>query len=80
MAGGKVSSLAMELVPRITRVSTAEQGLTALASHPFDLVITMTSLADVDPNAFGRRIKKLRPGLPVLHDGPGGAGAQSVRR
>jgi hypothetical protein len=37
-----------------------------LKTRRFDLILTMTSLADMGVNAFGRRVKKLRPGRPVV--------------
>jgi hypothetical protein len=52
--------------PRLTWVSSAEQALAALDSHPFDMVITMPRLADMDAAALGHKIKKKAPGLPVI--------------
>lgn len=52
--------------PRVTHVSTGEEAIQALIWRRFDLVITMTRLADMDVLSFGRRVKELRPGRPVV--------------
>ncbi len=52
--------------PRVTHVSTGEEALRAMENRRFDLVITMTRLADMDVVSFGRKVKELRPGRPVV--------------
>jgi CheY-like chemotaxis protein len=52
--------------PRVTHAATGEDALRMLKTRRFDLILTMTSLADMGVNAFGRRVKKLRPGRPVV--------------
>jgi CheY-like chemotaxis protein len=52
--------------PRITWVPSAEEALTALDTKDFDMVITMPRLADMDTFAFGRKIKRKMPDLPVI--------------
>ena len=52
--------------PRVTHAATGEDALRLLKTRRFDLILTMTSLADMGVNAFGRRVKKLRPGRPVV--------------
>ncbi len=52
--------------PRFTRVAGAAKALQMIARQPFDLVITMPYLGDVDSFDFGLAIKKLKPGLPVI--------------
>jgi CheY-like chemotaxis protein len=52
--------------PRITQVSSAEEALATLATHAFDLVITMTRLGAMDPRRFARMVKAAHPGLPVV--------------
>jgi hypothetical protein len=52
--------------PRITRVDGAPKALQMIAAQPFDLVITMPHLGDVDSFEFGLSIKQLKPGLPVI--------------
>ena len=47
--------------PRITKVASAEEGLQALQNKTFDLVITMTRIADMNPMEFGKKVKELDP-------------------
>jgi len=58
--------LKLSSAPRITRVSTGEDSLAAVRSRSFDLVITMMRLSDMDIFTFGKRIKALRPNLPII--------------
>ncbi len=60
------SDLSLPAPPRFTRASTGVQAIRRLRERKFDLVLTMTSLADMDVNDFGRKVKKLRPGRPVV--------------
>jgi CheY-like chemotaxis protein len=53
--------LNLHFVPRITKVSTAEEALKALQSRYFDMVITMARIPDMDPIEFGERVKELYP-------------------
>jgi Pyruvate phosphate dikinase, AMP/ATP-binding domain len=52
--------------PRITRVDGADKALQMISRQPFDLVITMPHLGDVDSFEFGLSIKQLKPNLPVI--------------
>lgn len=52
--------------PLLTWASTAGQALDLLAAKPFDLVIVMPRLGDMDPYALGRRIKDISAHLPVI--------------
>lgn len=52
--------------PRFTHVPTGDAALEALAVQKFDLILTMTSLAGMGVNDFGRKVKQLRPGRPVV--------------
>lgn len=63
---GEYIDLNLRFVPRIHRASTAEEALAALEKGRFDLVITMTRIADMDPLEFGARIKKMNPLIPVV--------------
>lgn len=63
---GEYVDLNLRFIPRIHRVSTAEEALNALKQDPFDLVITMTRIADMNPLEFGRKVKELNPGMPVI--------------
>ncbi len=58
--------LNLRFVPRITRVSTAEEALSELESRNFDLVLTMARLSDMDPVDFGNHVKRLHPDKPVV--------------
>lgn len=58
--------LNLRFIPRISRVSSAEEALNALESGTYDLVITMARLTDMDPMEFGKRVKALKPGMPVV--------------
>lgn len=52
--------------PRFTHVTTGAAAIKSLKKRRFDLVLAMTSLADMRLNAFGRQVKRLRPGRPVV--------------
>jgi len=52
--------------PRFTWVSRAQEALAMLAKKKFDMVITMSQLADMDVFTLGEEIKKRVPDLPVV--------------
>ncbi len=52
--------------PHLTRVTTAQEAITALARKNFDLVITMPRLDDMDAFGLSRHIKEIYPALPVF--------------
>ena len=52
--------------PRFTHVRSARAAFAALEERRFDLILVMTSLSGMGVNDFGRRVKKLRPGRPVV--------------
>ncbi|MFP4374521.1 MAG: PEP/pyruvate-binding domain-containing protein [Spirochaetaceae bacterium] len=58
--------LNLRFVPRITRVSSAEEALQQMHSRTFDVVLTMARLSDMDPEEFGSRVKEFDPGKPVI--------------
>ncbi|MBN2011630.1 hypothetical protein JW960_20030 [candidate division KSB1 bacterium] len=58
--------LELSHAPRITRVSTGELALKAVRDRQFDMIITMLRVSDMDVSTFGRRIKSIRPELPVV--------------
>ncbi|MCP4219005.1 MAG: phosphoenolpyruvate synthase [bacterium] len=58
--------LNLRYIPRVHRVSNAEEALKALKKHHFDLVITMTRISNMNIDEFGREIKKIKPGMPVI--------------
>lgn len=58
--------LSLPASPRFTHVATGEEAIQKLIERRFDLILTMTRLSDMGVNAFGRRVKDLRPGRPVV--------------
>jgi hypothetical protein len=58
--------LNLRFIPRVHRVSTAKEALRALEAEHFDLVITMTRISTMNVNQFGKKVKELRPGMPVI--------------
>ncbi len=58
--------LSLSEPPRLTWASSAEEAFRFLDQKPFDLVITMRRLADMDVYAFGEELKKKNPKLPVV--------------
>jgi CheY-like chemotaxis protein len=58
--------LNLRYVPRINRVSSAEEALLLLKEGHYDLVITMMRIADMDVMEFGRKVKEINPELPVV--------------
>jgi CheY-like chemotaxis protein len=53
-------------VPHFVRVSGGENALNLLRTEAFDLVVAVMRLGDMDPFAFGRQVKEIAPGLPVI--------------
>ncbi len=60
------AELNLSYAPVITRVSSGEEALDRLVERPFDLVITMTRLGDMEVEVFGEAAKELRPDIPVV--------------
>ena len=58
--------LNLQFVPRIKRVSCAEEAFAAMKKRMFDLVITMPHISDMDPLEFGKRIKQTYKNKPVV--------------
>ena len=58
--------LNLRYAPRVTRVATAAEALKRIADEPFDLIITMASLGNLDVAAFAEEAKRRRPDLPVI--------------
>lgn len=52
--------------PRFTHVSTGREALEALRRRRYDLILTRHTLTDMDVEDFGRAVKRLRPGRPVV--------------
>ena len=82
--------LGLTHAPRVTRVSTGEEALTAIREHRFDLVISMPRLGGMDVFAFGRAAREVRPELSIvllianelelhrLNQGPIGGGLDGI--
>jgi len=60
------SELNLSSAPRITHVATAARAMEALQSRPFDLVLTMVRIADMNVSAFARGVKQKYPRMPVV--------------
>ena len=58
--------LNIRYAPRIDRVSTATKALELIESERYDLVISMLRIGDMNIREFGRRVREIDPGLPVL--------------
>ncbi len=52
--------------PRVTHSSTGSEAIALLKQRRFDLVLTMTQVADMDVVAFGRRVKEYNSRMPVV--------------
>ena len=63
---GEYQHLLLSAPPRVTRVSSGEKALSKLKERRYDLVITMAKNIGMDPFQFGKKIKELRPELPVI--------------
>jgi CheY-like chemotaxis protein len=53
-------------VPHVTRISGGENALELIRREKFDLVVAVMRLGDMDPFSFGRQVKEIDPGLPVV--------------
>ena len=58
--------LGLTHAPNVTRVSTGEEALEAIRSGPFDLVITLLRLGDMDAARFTQAVRQLKPDLPLV--------------
>jgi len=58
--------LNLRFIPRITRVSNAEEAFNAIKNTTYDMVITMTRISDMNPYEFGLKVKQMKPGIPVI--------------
>jgi len=52
--------------PRLIKVSSGRSAMEILEHRDFDLVLTMPNLKDTDPFSLGRKIKEMKPDLPVI--------------
>ncbi|AFM41612.1 phosphoenolpyruvate synthase/pyruvate phosphate dikinase [Desulfosporosinus acidiphilus SJ4] len=56
----------LQFVPRISRVSSAEEAFSEMKERTYDLIMTMARIRDMNPLEFGKRIKETYPGKPVV--------------
>ncbi len=56
----------LRFTPSIERVSTAEEAVQRLAVQPFDLVISMARVGEMNVLKFGEAVQAIAPGLPVV--------------
>ncbi|MFQ5807362.1 MAG: PEP/pyruvate-binding domain-containing protein, partial [Phycisphaerae bacterium] len=69
------TDLGLSHAPHVTRVASGEEALAAIrnprgqdarATRPFDLVITMLRVGDMDIFQFSRAVREIAPELPVV--------------
>ena len=53
-------------IPQFLRINGGENALQIIKNEKFDLVIVVMRLGDMDPFTFGRSVKEIDPGLPVI--------------
>jgi len=53
-------------VPSLSRVAGGQAALDRIRQEPFDLVVAMQRLGDMDPFRFGQEVKCIQPDLPVV--------------
>ncbi|UCG62727.1 MAG: histidine kinase [Candidatus Zixiibacteriota bacterium] len=58
--------LNLTITPHVKRASTAKEALEILKTQSIDLVLIFKRVSDIDVLAFGREVKKLTPGMPVI--------------
>ncbi len=63
---GKYKDLDLSSPPRINRVSTSKEAFEEISKRHYDLVITMSRISDSDPFEFGKKVKEMAPGTPVV--------------
>lgn len=59
-------ALSLSSAPHVTHVESEKEALELLQKERFDLVLRIARLADTDLGQFGRQVKQLRPGIPVV--------------
>ena len=63
---GTSQLLHLQNVPQIVTALSGKEGLAMLEKERFDLVLVSGNLPDIDTPAFGRQVKAVRPGVPVV--------------
>jgi len=59
-------ALNLSTSPRVERVSTGPEALDLLRKRPFDLIICMLRLGEMDIQDFSREAKQIAPDLPLI--------------
>ncbi len=63
---GASQLLHLQNVPQIVTALSGKEGLSILAKEHFDLVLVSGNLPDMDTPDFGRKVKAVQPGLPII--------------
>jgi CheY-like chemotaxis protein len=63
---GASQLLHLQNVPQIVTALSGKEGLAILEKERFDLVLVSSNLPDMDTPDFGRQVKAVRPGVPVV--------------
>ncbi|UCE23971.1 MAG: phosphoenolpyruvate synthase, partial [Candidatus Zixiibacteriota bacterium] len=58
--------LNLTITPHVKRASNAREALEILKTQSIDLVLIFKRVSDIDVLTFGRNVKKLIPGMPVI--------------
>ncbi len=66
MLFSEYQDLSLTHSPNLVRVATGEEALAAIRSRPFDLVITLLRLGDMDVPKFAQAVRAIKPDLPVV--------------
>lgn len=56
----------LSYAPRVWNAPTARKAMDMLSKRPFDLIIVMLRISDMDPISFGTQIKAIYPKKPVI--------------
>ena len=57
----------LSYAPRVWRAATAGIALELLSKRPYDLVIVMLRISDMNPISFGKKVKELYPNSPSFY-------------
>lgn len=63
---GEYYQLNLSTAPRITSVSCSEEALDVIGKKHFDMVILTMRIDDMTPYELGRKIRDLKPSIPLL--------------
>ncbi len=63
---GTSQLLHLQNVPQIVTALSGKEGLSMLGKEHFDLLLVSANIPDMDTLEFGRKVKEIRPDLPVV--------------